>query len=111
MSFLIPMAYADTAAAGTPPGGEFIQFALLGGFLVVFYLMVWRPQSKRAKDHRNLIGGLQKGDEVVTSGGVAGKVTKVSDEFIMVEVADNIELRFQKQAVVAALPKGTLKAI
>lgn len=111
MSFLIPMAYADTAAAGTPPGGEFVQFALLGGFLVVFYLMVWRPQAKRAKEHRNLIGGLQKGDEVVTSGGVAGKVTKVSDEFIMVEVADKIELRFQKQAVIAALPKGTLKAI
>ena len=110
MSFLIPMAYADTAAA-TPPGGEFIQFALLGGFLVVFYLMVWRPQSKRAKDHRNLIGGLQKGDEVVTSGGVVGKVTKVADEFIVVEVANNIELSFQKQAVVAALPKGTLKAI
>lgn len=110
MNFLIPMAYAD--AAGTPPpGGEFMQFALLGGFLVVFYLMVWRPQSKRAKEHRNLIGGLQKGDEVVTSGGVAGKVTQVADEFVVVEVADNVELRFQKQAVVAALPKGTLKAI
>lgn len=110
MNFLIPMAYADTAA-GTPPGGEFMQFALLGGFLVVFYLMVWRPQSKRAKEHRNLVGGLQKGDEVVTSGGVAGKVTKVADEFVVVEVANNVELRFQKQAVVAALPKGTLKAI
>ncbi len=110
MSFFIPMAYAD-AAAGTPPGGDMIQFALLGGFLVVFYLMVWRPQSKRAKDHRNLINSLQKGDEIVTSGGVAGHVTKVADEFIMVEVADKIELRFQKQAVVATLPKGTLKAI
>ncbi len=110
MSFFIPMAYADTAA-GAPPGGEYIQFLLLGGFLVVFYMMVWRPQSKRAKEHRNLIGGLQKGDEVVTTGGIAGRVTKVADDFIMVEVADNIELRFQKQAVVAALPKGTLKAI
>lgn len=110
MSFFIPMAYADTAA-GAPPGGEYIQFLLLGGFLVVFYMMVWRPQSKRAKEHRNLIGGLQKGDEVVTTGGIAGRVTKVADDFIMVEVADKIELRFQKQAVVAALPKGTLKAI
>lgn len=110
MSFFIPMAYADTAA-GAPPGGEYIQFVLLGGFLVVFYLMVWRPQSKRAKEHRNLIGGLQKGDEVVTTGGIAGRVTKVADDFIMVEVADKIELRFQKQAVIAALPKGTLKAI
>ncbi|MBS7326154.1 MAG: preprotein translocase subunit YajC [Thiopseudomonas sp.] len=111
MNFLIPMAYADTAAAGTPPGGEFMQFILLGGFLVVFYLMVWRPQSKRAKEHRNLVGGLQKGDEVVTSGGIAGKVTKVADEFVMVEVSDKVELRFQKHAIVAALPKGTLKAI
>lgn len=110
MNFLIPMAYADTAA-GAAPGSEYMQFVLLGGFLVVFYLMVWRPQSKRAKDHRNLIGGLQKGDEVVTSGGIAGKVTKVADDFIMVEVSDKIELRFQKQAIVAALPKGTLKAI
>ena len=110
MSFFIPMAYADTAA-GAPPGGEYIQFVLLGGFLVVFYLMVWRPQSKRAKEHRNLIGSLQKGDEVVTTGGIAGRVTKVADDFIMVEVADKIELRFQKQAVIAALPKGTLKAI
>ena len=111
MSFLIPMAYAHSAAAATQPGGEFFQFALLGAFLVVFYLLVWRPQSKRAKENRNLITGLQKGDEVVTSGGVTGKVTKVADDFVMVEVADNIELRFQKQAVVAALPKGTLKAL
>ncbi len=110
MNFLIPMAYADTAT-NAAPGSEYLQFILLGGFLVVFYLMVWRPQSKRAKDHRNLVGGLQKGDEVVTSGGIAGKVTKVADDFIMVEVSEKVELRFQKQAIVAALPKGTLKAL
>lgn len=110
MNFLIPMAYADTAGA-TPPGGEYMQFLLLGGFLVVFYLMVWRPQSKRTKEHRALVGGLQKGDEIITSGGIAGKVTKVADEFVMVEVSDKVEMRFQKQAIVAALPKGTLKAI
>ena len=109
MSFLIPMAYADTATAA--PGNEFIQFALLGGFLVVFYLMIWRPQSKRAKEHKNLISGLQKGDEVVTTGGIAGRITKVADEFIVLEVTDTVELNIQKQAVVAALPKGTLKAI
>lgn len=110
MNFLIPMAYADTTT-NAAPGSEYLQFILLGGFLVVFYLMVWRPQSKRAKDHRNLVGGLQKGDEVVTSGGIAGKVTKVADDFIMVEVSEKVELRFQKQAIVAALPKGTLKAL
>ncbi|RIA32099.1 protein translocase subunit yajC [Ectopseudomonas oleovorans] len=109
MSFFIPAAYADTAAAG--PAGSGFEWIFLIGFLVIFYLMIWRPQAKRAKEHKNLIGGLQKGDEVVTSGGIAGKVTKVTDDFIVVEVSDNVELKFQKQAVAAALPKGTLKAI
>ncbi len=110
MSFLIPMAYADTAAAA-PPGNEFMQFALLGGFLVVFYFMIWRPQAKRAKEHKSLVGGLQKGDEVVTTGGIAGRISKVTDEFIVLEVSYTVELNIQRQAVVAALPKGTLKAI
>ena len=109
MSFLIPAAYADTAAAA--PAGSGFEWIFLIGFLVIFYLMIWRPQAKRAKEHKTLIGGLQKGDEVVTAGGIAGKVAKVTDEFIVVEVAENVELKFQKQAVAAALPKGTLKAI
>ncbi|HZJ92070.1 MAG: preprotein translocase subunit YajC [Gammaproteobacteria bacterium] len=110
MSFFISAAYADTAA-GAPPGGEYMQFILLAGFLVIFYLMIWRPQAKRAKEHRNLVGGLQKGDEVVTSGGIAGKVTKVTDDFLVIEASDTVELKIQKSAVIAALPKGTLKAI
>ena len=110
MSFFISAAYADTAA-GAPPGGEYMQFVLLAGFLVIFYLMIWRPQAKRAKEHRNLVGGLQKGDEVVTSGGIAGKVTKVTDDFLVIEASDTVELKIQKSAVIAALPKGTLKAI
>jgi|SRR5690554_2807583 len=109
MSFFIPMAYADTAAAA--PQNEYVQFLLLGGFLVVFYLMIWRPQSKRAKEHRNLVASLQKGDEVVTTGGIVGRISKVEDDFIVVEVTDAVELKFQKQAVVAMLPKGTVKAI
>ena len=80
MDFFISAAYADTAA-GAPPGGEYMQFVLLAGFLVIFYLMIWRPQAKRAKEHRNLVSGLQKGDEVVTSGGIAGKVIKVSYDY------------------------------
>ena len=109
MSFFITMAYADTAAAA--PQNEYVQFLLLGGFLVVFYLMIWRPQSKRAKEHRNLVASLQKGDEVVTTGGIVGRISKVEDDFIVVEVTDAVELKFQKQAVVAMLPKGTVKAI
>lgn len=110
MNFFISAAYAETAA-GAPPGGEYMQFILLGGFLVVFYMMIWRPQAKRAKEHRNLVGGLQKGDEVVTTGGIAGRVIKVADDFIVLEASDTVELKIQKTAVVAALPKGTLKAI
>ncbi|MEE4464467.1 preprotein translocase subunit YajC, partial [Azotobacter chroococcum] len=65
MSFLIPAAYAEAAApAGAPPGTGF-EWIFLVGFLVIFYFMIWRPQAKRAKEHKNLLGGLQKGDEVV----------------------------------------------
>ncbi len=113
MSFLIPAAYADAAApaAAAGPAGSGFEWVFLVGFVVIFYLMIWRPQAKRAKEHKNLIGGLQKGDEVVTSGGIAGKVVKVSDEFVVIEVSDTVELKMQKGAIAAALPKGTLKAI
>ncbi|HDZ56557.1 MAG TPA: preprotein translocase subunit YajC [Pseudomonas xinjiangensis] len=110
MSFFIPAAMAQTAEGAAPMGGGF-EWIFLVGFLVIFYLMIWRPQAKRAKEHKNLIGGLGVGDEVVTGGGILGKVKKVTDEFIVLEVADGQELKFQKGAVVAALPKGTLKAI
>jgi preprotein translocase subunit YajC len=73
--------------------------------------MIWRPQAKRAKEHKNLLGSLQKGDEVVTSGGIAGKVVKVADDFVVIEASDTVELKIQKMAVAAVLPKGTLKAI
>ena len=110
MSFFIPAAYADAAGA-TGPAGSGFEWIFLVGFLVIFYLMIWRPQAKRAKEHKNLLGNLQKGDEVVTSGGIAGKVSKVSDDFVVIEVSDTVELKIQKAAVAATLPKGTLKAI
>ncbi|MCY1176426.1 Sec translocon accessory complex subunit YajC [compost metagenome] len=113
MSFLIPAAYADAAApaAAAGPAGTGFEWIFLVGFLVIFYLMIWRPQAKRAKEQKNLLSSLQKGDEVVTSGGIAGKITKVADDFVVVEVSDNVELKFQKGAIAATLPKGTLKAI
>ena len=98
----------DPAAQGMGVMGQVIFFA---GFILIFYFLIWRPQSKRAKEHKNLMSGLNKGDEVVTSGGVAGKITKVTDDFIVIEVADNVEIKVQKVAVAAALPKGTLKDI
>jgi len=83
---------------------------ILVAFAAIFYFMLWRPQSKRAKEHRELIEGLSKGDEVVTNGGLVGKITAVEEQFVVVEVASGVELRFQKPSVAAALPKGTLKA-
>lgn len=94
--------------AGVNPIGQIIFFA---GFILIFYFLIWRPQSKRAKEHKNLVSSLEKGDEVVTGGGVAGKITKVTDDFIVLEIADNVEVKVQKAAVASALPKGTLKDI
>jgi preprotein translocase subunit YajC len=73
--------------------------------------MIIRPQMKQAKEQRNMIAALQKGDEVVTSGGIVGKVTKVTDTFVNIEIATNTEITVQKQAIQSALPKGTIKSI
>nr|WP_322786138.1 preprotein translocase subunit YajC [Marinobacterium jannaschii] len=83
----------------------------LVGFGLIFYFFMWRPQSKRAKEHKNLLGGLSKGDEVMTSGGLVGKITKVNDDYVVLEVSEGVEMQFQKVHVAAALPKGTIKSI
>lgn len=107
MSFLFPTAYAQE------PGAPNITYNLIlfGGMFVLFYLILWRPQSKRAKEHRELIGGITKGDEVLTSGGLLGKVTRVSDDYIAILVAEGVELKVQKSSIAAALPKGTIAQI
>lgn len=112
MSFFISSAYAQQAAAGAgaEPNGM-VTWLFLGGFIVIFYFMILRPQMKRNKEHRNLLGAIQKGDEVITTGGIAGRVAKVTDEFIVLAVSDSVQLKFQKSAIAATLPKGTLKAI
>ncbi len=109
MSFLISDAYAEAApaASGGDPLSSLIFF---GGFILIFYFILIRPQQKRAKEHRNLVAALSKGDEVVTNGGFLGKVTEVGDEYISVELTDNVTVRLQKQAVASVLPKGSLKA-
>lgn len=117
LGMLALMAGASMASANAPvqPEGPsaVMQLLFFGGFILIFYFLMWRPQSKRAKEHRELVGSLSKGDEVITNGGIAGKITKVSDneDFVVVEVAPNVEMKIQKQAVASALPKGTLKSI
>ena len=100
MGFFISDALAETApaAAAGPVGGDSMSIIFLVGFMVIFYLMIWRPQAKRAKEQKNLLSNLQKGDEVVTSGGIAGKITKVTDDFVVIEsgligVGDQMECR------------------
>jgi len=113
MNFFISSAYAQAAsgsAAGEGASGM-ISWVFLIGFMVIFYFLILRPQQKRTKEHRNLLGALQKGDEVVTSGGIVGKVAKVTDEFVVLAITDTVQLKFQKAAIVATLPKGTLKAL
>lgn len=109
MNLFETTAYA-AAAEGSPDAG-WINLLFLGGFVLIFYFLLWRPQSKRRKEHAALMGGLSKGDEVVTSGGIVGQINKVEDDFVKVQVAPNMELRVQKSAVGATLPKGTLKSL
>lgn len=102
---------ALAAPAGVPAQSPWQLPIMLGIFFVIFWLMVWRPQSKRAKEHKTLLAAMSKGDEVITNAGIAGKVTKVTDDYIQVEVAAGVVLTFQKHAITATLPKGTIKAI
>jgi preprotein translocase subunit YajC len=108
MSFFITEAIAAEAPASGAGGFDIL---IIVAFALVFYFIVWRPQSKRTKEHRELIASLGKGDEVITNGGIVGKITKVQDDFLLVEVAEKVELRIQKGAVSAVLPKGSLKSI
>ena len=100
---------ADKAAAQGP--GLASNLLLLGGFLFIFYFMLIRPQTKRAKEHQNLVNNIAQDDEVVISGGILGKVTKVTEQFITVSIANGTEVIVQKQSISASLPKGTLKSI
>ena len=103
---MISDAYANTAPAGPDP---MFQILMLVGFIAIFYFLLWRPQQKRAKEHRNLIDNLAKGDEVATSGGVMGRITKVADDVVTMEITDGVQVLVQKPAVAMLLPKGTLK--
>ncbi len=110
MMNFITNAFAETAATTTsvPQGGGFSQILILLGFVVIFYLLLWRPQAKRAKEHRQLMASLAMGDEVSTTGGILGKITALRDEFVTMKVAENVEIKIQKEAISKVLPKGTL---
>jgi len=111
MSLFIADAVAQTAAAPAPQGAGFMNFVLLGGLFVFMYFVIIRPQRKRHKEHQQLTQGLSKGDEVVMSCGLLGKITQVDDAYVVIKAADSVELKYQKTSVHAVLPKGTIKQI
>lgn len=110
MNFLIQDAYAQAAPAA-PGGGYLFELLPLLLLFVVFYFFLIRPQTKRQKDHQQMVASLAKGDEAVTNGGIAGRVTDIGDNFLSLEIAKGIEVKVQKQAISAVLPKGTLKSL
>ena len=114
MSFIINDALATaTTVATTAPAAESPMGSILMmvGFILIIYFLLWRPQSKRQKEHRELVSNLSKGDEVITSGGLVGKITDIADEFLTVSIAENVNVTVQRSAVLTLVPKGTLKAI
>ncbi len=107
-------AYASTAANAAPAAGQpdpLMQFLPLIVIFVLFYFMLIRPQMKRAKEQRKMTEGLQKGDEVVTASGQVGKVTKVGEQYVSLEIAEGVVTHVQKATVQTLLPKGTIKTL
>ena len=109
--FISPASAAPLGSAPQQQGGGYPLLIMLVVFVVFMYFGVWRPQSKRAKEQRDLIGSLTKGDEVMTAGGILGRIVKVSDNYVVVAISDTSEITVQKASIVSALPKGTIKSI
>jgi preprotein translocase subunit YajC len=108
MNALIPEAWAQSAASGG--AGGMAPLAMMVVFIVIFYFLLIRPQQKKAKEHQALITKLATGDEIVTTGGLLGKVVEVGDNFLTLEVADGVRVKVQKFQVASLMPKGTLKS-
>ena len=99
------------AQAAAPGGADLMSMLPIILMFVVLYFVMIRPQMKRAKEHKAMVEALQKGDEVIAAGGVLGKVTKVADNYVSIEISNNVEIRVQRPAVQLVLPKGTIKGV
>jgi preprotein translocase subunit YajC len=106
IDFLISSAHANEAAASTEQ--SMISILMLVVLFAVFYFLLIRPQQKRVKEHKALVEGVKKGDEIVTFGGVLGRVTNVGDAFVDLEIANNVTVKVQKQSIANIMPKGTM---
>ncbi len=111
MSFFVASAQAQTAGAPAQQGGDLFQLVFLVGLFAIFYFIAIRPQRKRQKEHAAMVSALAKGDEVVTTSGILGRVTALDDNYMVLNVANNVDMKFQRVHVHAVLPKGTLKTI
>lgn len=107
---MISLAHAQTAGAADPTGGFMQLLPMILMFVVLWFLMI-RPQMKKAKEHKALLEALAKGDEVVTQGGIVGRITKVGESYLTVEIAEGTEVVVQKPSIGIVLPKGTLKSL
>ena len=107
---MVSMAWAQAPAGGASAGGGFESIFLIVAMFEVLYFLMIRPQMKRAKEHKAMVDGLQKGDEVVTAGGVLGRISKVGEGYVALEIAPNVEVQVQRVEVQTVLPKGTLKS-
>jgi preprotein translocase subunit YajC len=105
---IISRAFAQSVGGGDTGFIGFLPIILM--FVLLYFLMI-RPQMKRSKDQKQMVEALQKGDEVITAGGVLGRITRISDAYVSLEVAPNTEISIQKTAIQMLLPKGTLKSI
>ena len=106
---LISPAYAQ--AAGGTAGMDYMQFLPMVAIFVVFYFLLIRPQQKRSKETKAMLEALQKGDEVVSAGGIVGKISKLNDSYATIEVAPGVEMTIQRTAISLLLPKGTVKSL
>ena len=108
MSFFISDAIAEAAPAAAT-ADPLASLILPIGLVVLFYFFLIRPQSKRAKQHKEMVSALQKGEEVVTTGGLLGKITAVSENFVSLEISRDVTIHVQKNSIQAVMPKGTIK--
>ncbi|MDT8404046.1 preprotein translocase subunit YajC [Sulfuriflexus sp.] len=111
MSFFISEALAEGNGQAATQGDPMTSLIFMVVIFAVFYFLLIRPQAKRAKQHRQLVASLSKGDEVLTSGGIYGKLSNVADDHVDVDIADGTTIKVQRQAVASVLPKGTIKSL
>jgi preprotein translocase subunit YajC len=109
MNSLIPDAMAQGAPAGAPAGSGMSMLLVMGLFFVVMYFMLIRPQQKKQKEHQAMLSKLAAGDEVITAGGILGRIAEIGDQFLTIEIADGVRIKVQRFQVTTIVPKGTLK--